>query len=245
MRWPGMSPDHHEVRYLVTQDKALRLRDYIPSHMDLDERSVGKSDLSYPVHTLYLDSKDLRLYEALATRHRNSTQLRLRFYATSDHTPVFVEIKRWAGIHITKERARVNPQCVPSLLRGTFPAPADFLEPTARANTAVENFIRLVDELAAAPLVHISFLREGYADVGGHARINLDREIRVERRSELQISPAQPNARHCFEPMVMLELKFIERFPSWFLPLVEDFNLEEFDTSKYIVAMQTVGLAPP
>jgi hypothetical protein len=240
-----MSPDHHELKYLVTEDKALQLRDCIQSHIELDERSVGKPGLSYPVHTLYLDSKNLRFYDALVSRHRNSTQLRLRFYDTSAHAAVFAEIKRWAGTHITKERAQLRPECVPALLRGIFPAPTEFLDPAPKATAAVEHFIRLMEDFAAGPLVHVSFLREGYADDRGHARINFDRHIQVERRSSLQIAPAQSHAQRCFQPQVMLELKFISRFPNWFLPLVEHFNLEEFDTSKYIVALQTVGLVPP
>ncbi len=245
MRWPGMPSEHHELKYLVSEDKALRLRDYLQSHMDLDERSVGKPGFSYPVHTVYLDSADFRLYEALVTRHRNSTQLRLRFYDTSRDTAVFAEIKRWAGTYITKERAALSGQGVSALLQGAFPASADFVASTPKATAATENFIRLTEEIAAIPLLQVSFLREGYADDRGNARINFDRQIRAERCSTLRLSPAPTHAQRCYEPMVMLELKFIERFPNWFLSLVENFNLEEFDTSKYIVAMQRVGLVPP
>lgn len=240
-----MHPEHHELNYLVTQAKALHLREYIRSFMNPDDRSVGRPDFSYPVHTLYLDSKGLQLYDALVMRHRNSIQLRLRSYGASLETGVFVETKRWAGNLITKERGAVRSECVPSLLQGVVPPSTEFVDRSPQATVAVENFIRLMDEVEAVPMVQISYLREGYADEKGSARINFDRHIQAECHFTPRISPPQSNAHPCFEGKVMLEMKFIERFPNWFIGLVEHFNLEEFDTSKYIVAMQAVGLASP
>jgi SPX domain protein involved in polyphosphate accumulation len=245
MRWFGMPPDHHELKYLVTETKALQLRDYIQAQIDLDERSVGRPNFSYPVHTLYLDSRDLRLYDALVSRHRNSTQLRLRSYDTDPASPVFIEIKRWSGTYITKERAALLPTFVPSLLRGQIPSSDALLSRSPKDAAALENFVRLVEQIDATPLVQISYFREGYADDRGTARINLDRHILAERRTTVEIRPAESHPHRCFEAMVMLELKFSTRFPNWFIPLVERFNLEEFDTSKYIVALQAVGLASP
>src|SRR4051794_30791922 len=95
-----MSQDHRlmasrfELKYLVYEETALRIRDFVRQYLELDEFGIGKADSSYPVHSLYLDSKSLEIYWRTVNGDKNRYKLRLRYYNDDPDTPVFFEIKR-------------------------------------------------------------------------------------------------------------------------------------------------------
>jgi hypothetical protein len=45
-----------ELKYVISEQKARRVRDYIRSVLALDKNCVGKSDFSYAVYSLYVNS---------------------------------------------------------------------------------------------------------------------------------------------------------------------------------------------
>ena len=57
-----MQQSRFELKYLISEDMALKVRDFVRCYLDFDENSVGKPNYSYPVHSLYLDSDRLQLY---------------------------------------------------------------------------------------------------------------------------------------------------------------------------------------
>jgi VTC domain len=61
----------YELKFLVSEDTALLVRDFVRSYIDFDEHSLGQEEFSYPVHSLYLDSDELRLYKAIIDEDRN------------------------------------------------------------------------------------------------------------------------------------------------------------------------------
>jgi len=78
-----------EQKYIISEEVALQVRDHVRSFLELDEHGVNKPDNSYPVHSLYLDSDDLKLYWATINGDKNRFKLRLRFYDDNPDTPVF------------------------------------------------------------------------------------------------------------------------------------------------------------
>ena len=59
-----MQKQRFELKYLISEETALLVRDFVRSYLDFDEYSVGKPNYSYPVHSLYVDSHALALYWA-------------------------------------------------------------------------------------------------------------------------------------------------------------------------------------
>ena len=57
-----MQESRFELKYFLTEEIALRMRDYVQAHIDLDEYSALQPTLSYPTLSLYLDSDDLQPY---------------------------------------------------------------------------------------------------------------------------------------------------------------------------------------
>jgi len=84
-----MQQQRFELKYLITEDMALRVRDFVRCYLGMDEYSVGKPNYSYPVHSLYLDSDDLKLYWDTINGNKNRFKLRLRYYDSGPKSPVF------------------------------------------------------------------------------------------------------------------------------------------------------------
>src|SRR5262245_40784350 len=110
-----------ELKYLVDEATALAVRDFVSPHLELDEFSVGRPNFSYPVHSVYFDSDDLRLYQSTINSEKNRYKLRLRFYSDAPEAPVFFEIKRRVDGAILKQRGGVRREAVPRVLAGFMP----------------------------------------------------------------------------------------------------------------------------
>ena len=103
-----LQPQRFELKYLVNEDVALAMRDFVRSYLVPDEFASKSADFSYPNHSLYLDSDDLRIYWDVINGNKNRYKLRLRYYDDNPAAPVFFEIKRRSDNAILKEAARGN-----------------------------------------------------------------------------------------------------------------------------------------
>jgi hypothetical protein len=160
-----------EQKYIITEENALQIRDFVRSRLELDEHAVGKPNFSYPVHSLYLDSHDLKLYWATINGDKSRFKMRLRFYDDNPNTPVFLEIKELtsiqrpvkestpvikikeltnSGCHI-KKRAPVHRGAVDGLLTDQTDDPSRLTD--AKHFGALEDFCERMYELEAQPKV--------------------------------------------------------------------------------------------
>src|ERR1043165_440505 len=150
-----MQQQRFELKYLIHEEDALRVRDFVRCHLDMDEYSVGKPNYSYPVHSLYLDSDDLKIYWATINGDKNRYKLRLRYYSTNPDAPVFFEIKRRMNNCILKKRGGVRQEYVQHLLKGHLPQPDHLVHKSPNHLVALQNFCHLAQEIRAVPKVHI------------------------------------------------------------------------------------------
>jgi len=51
-----------ELKYILSEERALAVRDFVRSYLELDEYSVDKPNYSYRIHSLYLDSDEMTTY---------------------------------------------------------------------------------------------------------------------------------------------------------------------------------------
>lgn len=239
-----MQAQRFELKYLISEETALKVRDFVSCHLDLDEYGVAKPHLSYDVHSLYLDSDTLRTYWDTINGNRNRFKLRIRFYSTDPNVPVYFEIKRRVNNCIMKQRGGVKGGAMPLLLQGYLPEPAHLVSYTPKALVALQNFSRLMHMIQAKPKVHIAYLREAYANEPGTVRVTMDREVRAQPNLTGVISTEMPNPHYSFKPWVILELKFTDRFPNWFGDLVRHFNIMQRGAAKYCASIQAIGAGP-
>src|SRR5437867_452796 len=61
----------YELKYHVAEAKALRIRDFVQGHLNVDEYSALQNGLSYPALSLYLDSDALDTHWHTIIGNRN------------------------------------------------------------------------------------------------------------------------------------------------------------------------------
>jgi len=231
-----------ELKYVIDEPTALAVRSFVSSFLDIDEFGATLPQLSYPVHSLYLDSDDLKLYYSTINGDKNRYKLRLRFYENRPDAPVFFEIKKRTNNTISKQRGGVRRSAVENLLCGQIPEQGDLISKDPKQLLAIQNFCRLMTSIQAKPKAHIYYLREAWISrMDNSVRVTMDRNV---------LCDPEPTARLCtdllspiavFGDKIILELKFTTRFPDWFKELVRVFGLMQCGAAKYVDGVTNVG----
>lgn len=240
-----MQEQRYELKYWIHEHTAQRLRPYLEQHLLMDEYGMRQPDLSYPVHSLYLDSPGLDTYWHTINGNKNRFKLRLRYYDDSPRTPVFFEIKRRMNNIILKERGGVHKKFVPELLAGHLVEREHLLNPRSDHDFfAVHHFQELMLKLDARPAMHVAYRREAYErEADNSVRVTMDRQIFSKPTHDPVMPVANPGAHDVFGPTVILELKFTDRFPGWFNELVQTFDCVLTGAAKYAGGIEQRGEA--
>lgn len=218
------------------------LRSFIAGYLELDPFGAKQTNLSYPVHSLYLDSDDLKLFQSTINGERNRYKLRVRFYEDWPEAPVFFEIKRRNNNIIRKERCGVSREAAARVLEGYFPAPSEIVSKGARHEQGLQRFLELMTGIEARPKTHVSYFREAWLQPGSNAvRVTIDRDVRSEPVFNSSLNPRFTNPVRAFGDAPILELKFTDRFPHWFRELVRVFGLRQGSAAKYVQGIDTYG----
>lgn len=236
-----------ELKYVIDEQRARAMRDYIRGYVEPDEHVQDLRNCSYPVHSLYLDAPTLVLYRQTTRGLKNRFKLRIRFYDDLPGHPAFLEIKRRLNDAIRKERAAITRAGVDRLLKGRPLGPADLIPANGngRAGGVLERFCHLVEELGAQPAAHVSYVREAYVSPGSEQlRVTYDRQIQG-ATFDWRIGLSPPTAGVAANVHgVVLELKFVDRFPHWMRDLVWAFDLQRRSMPKYVHCVEALGLRP-
>ncbi len=232
-----------ECKYLVSEAQALRIREFVRGHLELDEYGARQPDCSYTIHSVYLDSEDLRTYWDTINGNKNRFKLRIRYYTADPQMPVFFEIKRRVNDAILKQRGGVPRAAVPLLLAGELPGPEHLANPQPRQLVAVQRFCQLLLDLRAGPKAHVSYRREAWLTAHDNSvRVTFDRNVYVAPEFTPRLGVELDDPVRPFGQEVILELKFTGRFPRWFQELVETFGLFRTSAAKYVDGVTTYGL---
>lgn len=225
-----------ELKYIIPAPLALAARDFVRSYLEVDEFGASQPDLSYPVHSLYLDSEKFDLHQSTINGDKNRFKLRLRFYENRPNAPVFVEIKKRMDNTISKERGAVKREAVDALLAGHLPDAGQMASDDPGHLLAVQHFCEHLNRLQAKPRVHVAYAREAWLPPQGDnsVRVTFDRRVRSCPEPNATLSPEMTDPVFVFGNAVVLELKFTERFPNWCRELVRVFGLRQTSAAKYV-----------
>lgn len=241
-----------EFKYVVDDRTAREIRRFVLAYLEPDAYTDPHADRGYEVHSLYLDSRDLRLCQATLDGLKNRFKLRVRFYDECDASPAYCEIKRRVNDIILKERAAVSRDAVSPIVQGMAADPC-YLFRSPSSNTDQEkafrsllNFCLLRDEVHAVPAAYTSYLRQGFEMPDSNAvRVTIDQQLRAGvyngcLTAEGHETWPKPNIGG-----VVVELKFTDRFPEWMHTLVESFNLLRRGMPKYVRCVQLLRRVAP
>ncbi len=238
----NLQSQRYEFKYVIREEVALSIREFVRSYLVIDEFGATQPNLSYPVHSLYLDSPDLKLYQSTINGDKNRFKLRLRFYENRPKAPVYFEIKRRIDNTIAKQRGGVIRSAVDTILAGQLPAPSEVVSQDPRHYEALREFCRLVSELQAVPVAHVAYLREAWtSEHDNSVRVTIDRDVRCEPDPTSELTTEMRNPVRVFGDYLVLELKFTNRFPDWFKDLVRVYNLAQCGAAKYVDGATLVG----
>jgi len=229
-----LQPQRFELKYLVSEEVALSVRQFVASYLEIDEFAATRPNLSYPVHSLYLDSDALTHYWTTINGNKNRYKLRIRFYDGLPDGPVYFEIKRRMNEAILKQRGGVKREFVDWIMSGHMPSPEHLASTNSAHLVAVQRFSQLMTESEARPKAHVSYLREAWVSPRNNAvRVTMDRNVRCSPEFFTRFSPEPTSPLAIFGSKVVLELKFTGRFPDWFRELVRVFGLSQCSAAKY------------
>jgi SPX domain protein involved in polyphosphate accumulation len=232
----------YELKYMVPESVALRVRDYVQSFLEIDEFGATLPNFSYPVHSLYLDSHKLTIYRNTINGDKNRYKLRLRYYEDRPDAPVFFEIKRRMNNIILKQRGGVRREAVESILGGQFPAPSALISKDPRQYAAIQNFCHLMMAQQAVPKAHIFYMREAWISPHDNSvRVTMDRTVLADPEPTARLTVTMDRPILLFKPFVILELKFTNRFPDWFRDLVRTFDSMQCGAAKYAEGVMLLG----
>ena len=239
-----MQPQRFEQKYRIDHEEtALAIRDFVSSYLEVDEFGATLPNFSYPVHSLYLDSPGLQLYWDTINGTKNRYKLRLRYYENRPDAPVYFEIKRRMNNIIAKQRGGVKREAVEGLLAGQLPEPGHLVSRDPKHLVALQNFCRLMYQTQAKPKTHVAYYREAWSSpIDNSVRVTLDREVRSELEPAIWLSTEMRNPVFVFGTQIILELKFTNRFPTWFNDLVQHFGLMQCGAAKYVEGIAMIGV---
>jgi len=239
-----LQSNRFELKYIIHEQTALNVRNFARAYLEPDEYADPSNNYSYPIHSLYVDSPGLTLFNATLQGHKNRFKLRIRYYDDFPDNPVFFEIKRRVNDVIMKKRAAVKRSSVHRLLGGHWPEMSDMIkENDVKGYDALCIFCDLMTQMNGTGKVIVSYIREAWVTpLNNSVRLTFDRNLIATRwdGGDL-ITPDFKTGLSAQPPGVILELKFTDRFPVWMRDLVRTLNLQRTSMPKYVDCLRALN----
>lgn len=223
-----------EMKYLVTHAQAEAIAAYLQPMVERDRFSQKHADGYYPISSLYLDTRDLRLCRESLEGKKNRFKLRIRSYSDVATAPVFLEIKRRMNAIIIKDRVKTRRAAVPELLERP-----EFLLPEHGQDGTLQQFQLYLRSLHAQPKVLIRYGRKAYvAGTQEQVRITFDRNLAFKQTQEPRVELVGLDWQDVPLNGQVLEIKFNGAYPAWLEDLVRYFGLRAQSVSKYTLGVR-------
>lgn len=220
-----------EAKYTTTEAVAARIRDWLSPAFSPDAHTDPATG-RYTVNTLYLDTRDRRLYADAKLRALRRFKLRVRSYGLRPGPVLVLEVKLRHDRVVWKRRVPASRADWPGLLEE--PAPPGTMP-------------YLASLCGAAPVAHIRYEREAWvSDLDHYGRVTFDRALRyrlchgdpgLEPDDDDLILYDDPASARCPDSPVLVEVKTETLVPAWTEALIRRFGLVQRGFSKYCYAV--------
>jgi len=237
--------DRHEGKYIIPTSMVPEIREYVRPFCRPDPHGSGDPP-EYVITTMQLDSPTLALHHAKENDSDARFKLRVRTYGKPGSSPVFLEVKRKIRGTVVKSRTSVPFEVWGKDLIFNTKLELDFKSP--KEEIGFLEFVRLVREIGAEPMVLVRYIRESYMSLSDrYARVSMDRKLEYQpsrdwdnwgekgRWISMDSSLAQNKQFHFSG--VVLELKTLSDTPHWMIDLVKHFDLVRVGNCKYSTAI--------
>ncbi len=224
-----------EFKYFLSPIQAAQIENYLSSKIGMS-RDKNAANGGYYVNSLYFDTPEMRDYRDKDGSFLIRKKLRARMYDDCWHENlenVWLEVKHKRNMNIKKTRARINGDTwrnfitnnnVHTLLNSSEAQGGD-------ESSDMLSFAHAHIRESYKPVAVVRYLRKAYlAQFTSLVRITFDYDIQT---SSFEKSYSPHNMTPVSHNAVIMEVKFNDKLPWWFTDLIERFDIQRTDFSKY------------
>ena len=221
----GTRTSGFEIKFVLEAQVADGIVEWAGAHLKPDPYGSGPSGDEYFITNLYFDT------DAFDTFHRRGSYGRAKYRARryGDDEGLFLERKLRKADRVNKRRTEVRIDEM-SRLNGNEKV----------SGWSGNWFHRRLYLRSLQPVCQVAYTRTARVAIGAHGpiRLTVDRDIRVWRTRELAF--VNGTGRPIEESKILVEFKFPVAMPALFEQLVEDFELEPVQVSKYRMGIRAL-----
>jgi hypothetical protein len=225
-----------ELKYLVDARVQVALCQLMRARMLRGE--YVEEDGTYHVLSQYYDGPGLPFYFDKVAGLESRLKVRLRTYGTGfgPGAPWFLELKRKQNAAVSKLRVRLEPGSID---------PSDPASWDAVRDPQIEPFLAARDTMQLEATAQVWYQREALASADDALRITWDSTIRALFPGETLDQRMLYDAERAAIPdrYVVIEIKAAQTFPHWLTELIQRASLVPESISKYVHAINALGLS--
>lgn len=217
-----------EEKYIITKSLYEEIVKDLQGKMEAD--GYSKNGSFYQICNIYYDTYDNNLIRTSLQKPKYKEKVRLRSYGTPNKKSiVFLEIKKKFKGCVYKRRSEFTlEEAYNFAATGETPIIKDYMNP------------QIIKELSYAikiynlmPKVYLAYQRRAFFGIENNEfRVTFDRNI-ISRREDVGLEHGVFGERVIPEDEMIMEVKYGERMPLWFIEILRKHNLTKSSFSKY------------
>lgn len=190
----------------------------------------SKDNSFYQICNIYYDTQDNNLIRTSLQKPQYKEKIRLRSYGTpNQNSKVFLEIKKKYKGCVNKRRTTFNlKEAYRFANTGTISEIKDYMN-----NQIINELSYAIKIYKIIPKVYLAYKRQAFfGDNNPEFRLTFDKDI-IARRSDISLENGIFGERVITEDKMIMEVKYNERMPLWFIEILRHNNLQKTSFSKY------------
>lgn len=190
----------------------------------------SKDNSFYQICNIYYDTQDNNLIRTSLQKPQYKEKIRLRSYGTpNQNSKVFLEIKKKYKGCVNKRRTTFNlKEAYRFANTGTISEIKDYMN-----NQIINELSYAIKIYKIIPKVYLAYKRQAFFGANNpEFRLTFDKDI-IARRSDISLENGIFGERVIAEDKMIMEVKYNERMPLWFIEILRHNNLQKTSFSKY------------
>lgn len=190
----------------------------------------SKDNSFYQICNIYYDTQDNNLIRTSLQKPQYKEKIRLRSYGTpNQNSKVFLEIKKKYKGCVNKRRTTFNlKEAYRFANTGTISEIKDYMN-----NQIINELSYAIKIYKIIPKVYLAYKRQAFLGANNpEFRLTFDKDI-IARRSDISLENGIFGERVITEDKMIMEVKYNERMPLWFIEILRHNNLQKTSFSKY------------
>jgi hypothetical protein len=231
-----------EYKYYIPLQYLDNLRRDIMPFLVYDVFTKNRPKKEYTIHSLYLDSHQLKTYYEKLDGARVRNKFRIRGYnQLEDNSSVFLEIKRKEIDFMNKDRALLRYSNLETFLKTSdmsliITSDSDVL----KRKTSARNFLYYYNLHILQPAVFINYEREAFeCKFGSGLRVTLDKNIRSKKADGYKHLFSDSGFKPALTNQFVLEVKFHKILPNWLPAIMKRYNIIRESVPKYAMSIES------